>query len=281
MLTIKAVLDEQEIFTSQVWADVVDYVRNALDLQEDNEYITNIIDEAMRSDFGDWEMLPEYGETTPDAAAIQRQVDAIIGANALYWRKLVDLIGIEWHPEYNVDAHESRSTAYGQHVTQDVQGARQKTDTMGPTSRTYNAQYGQQSTTEGQRSDSVVHGAESDTHAETTMDDLTYKAKTKDDKASYTDQTTKGSQTNTVASHTDNITDSTLQVTNSQQQAAVTDVTTSQQHTDTETVRRYGNIGVTKTSELLTDAMIYYRRSRIVPIIATEIARALTWSIWY
>ena len=84
MLTIKAVLDEQEIFTSQVWADVVDYVRNALDLQEDNEYITNIIDEAMRSDFGDWEMLPEYGETTPDAAAIQRQVDAIIGANALY-----------------------------------------------------------------------------------------------------------------------------------------------------------------------------------------------------
>lgn len=286
-ITLKEALSKTAIFQSQIWSDTVSYIRDKLDIKVDDAYITNIIDEHIRSDYGDWELYPEYVDSmsasdfTLDLAAIQRQVDAVIGTNSLYWRKMVDMLDIEWHPEYNVDAYETRTTEYGEHVTEQDVGARQKTDVNGPTSRTYNAAYGQQSSTEGQRSDSIAHGAETDQHYETTMNDLTYKAKTKDDSAAYTDQSTKGSQTNTIAAHTDNITDSTISVTNSESQAAATDTTTSNEHTDTETTRRYGNIGVTKTSELLTDAMIYYRRSRIVPIIAVEIAKSLTWAVWY
>lgn len=62
---------------------------------------------------------------------------------------------------------------------------------------------------------------------------------------------------------------------------AHTDTFTSQSHQDVETVIRQGNIGVTMTTELLRDFQKFARQSRLVPIIAIEIAKALAFSVWY
>lgn len=51
--------------------------------------------------------------------------------------------------------------------------------------------------------------------------------------------------------------------------------------TDTITVLRQGNIGVTMTTELLSEFQKYARKSKLVPIIAQEISKSLAFAIWY
>ena len=59
-----------------------------------------------------------------------------------------------------------------------------------------------------------------------------------------------------------------------------TDSDTSNAHTDRVTIRRYGNIGVTKTTELLSDYWDFVQRS-VTPIIARTLARELCVTLWW
>ena len=59
-----------------------------------------------------------------------------------------------------------------------------------------------------------------------------------------------------------------------------TDTDTSNAHTDRVTIRKYGNIGVTKSTELLSDYWDFVQRS-VTPVIARTLARELCITLWW
>ena len=332
-MTLHDVLKNRAVFNSAIWSDIVDYVRDYIDpVDEHEQYTINSVDRYMDVEFGTWELLPVlHNEDIADVTEIQNHVDAVIAANRDYWTRFIDTLRAEFNPLYNVDATEITTSEYGEHEIENAHGAKSMSDNIGAVTRTlqHGAQtdttaygehetttelgkrqtdtvYGKQAVTAGQRQDTHAHGAQTDTHSSTTMDDLTFKAKTQDTHAQYSDTDTIGSQETTTDEHTDTFTqaaatdtetsgahtdkvtratytdtDGTAARTNTHTEQAVTDTETSGEHTDTVTLRRYGNIGVTKSTELLEDFREFARHSRIVPIIAVEIAKALTFSVWY
>lgn len=154
-------------------------------------------------------------------------------------------------------------------------------------------------------------------HDETTMDSLTYKAKTRDTveqsdagsdtESAYADKY--GEYTDTVANgptksttdtnqHTDELTithrrndsDATPEDNTYTRQNyddvhetdSRTNTKTSDAYTDVDTIHRYGNIGVTKSTELLEDNIEFGKKLRLATIIANEISKKLALAcIWY
>lgn len=332
-MTLHDVLKNRAVFNSAIWSDIVDYVRDYIDpVDEHEQYTINSVDRYMDMEYGTWELLPIlHNEDIADVTEIQNHVDAVIAANRDYWTRFIDTLRAEFNPLYNVDATEVTTSHYGEHVTTtDHDGGTTTTNHGGNTRNyTHGAQqdttfygeqqittdlgerqtdtvYGEQKVTAGQRDDEHGHGAQTDTHSSTTMDDLTFKPKTQDTHAIYTDTDTIGEQETTTDEHQDTFmqnaaqdvetsaayqdsvlrnqykdTDSTVTNSSTQVDNNLTDTQTSEEHEDRVTLRRYGNIGVTKSTELLEDFREFARRSRIVPIIAVEIAKALTFSVWY
>lgn len=110
----------------------------------------------------------------------------------------------------------------------------------------------------GKHDDEVQHGQHTDdtTNSQTTMDDTsTFKPKAK---------------TST----------STPQYSDTYKYPEYTNTETSQAHSDTVTIRRYGNIGVTKSTELLADYWEFVQRS-VTPVIARTLARELCVALWW
>lgn len=163
-----------------------------------------------------------------------------------------------------------------------------------------------------------VKGRTETTHQETTMDNLTFRDKSKDieeqtfnNKGSDTesayanvskehedyvlngptkDETTVSQHEDTeTITHRRNASDAKPEANvtevegpeDTHETDAHTDTYTSQPHQDVETVIRQGNIGVTMTTQLLRDFQKFARESRLVPIISIEIAKALAFSVWY
>lgn len=289
--------DGGTVFASEIWADEIDQIRQLLDPAADNAYTFNSVDAYMLEEYGDLEMLPGllHDDYTPDMEAVQLKVDAIFGKNKDYWIRMLDSLLAHFDPLYNVDAYETQTTAYGSHEVTDARGARQRTDTLAPTQETtqHGAQggsvtYGATENTEGRREDSTTDGAQTITRSESTMDDLTFKAKSQDTHAAVNNSSVKGQQVNSSAQHIDSTsvngytdTVSTIQAVNTSADAAATDKTTSGAHTDTVTIRRYGNIGVTMSTQLLTDFQRFARESKLVPIISEELVKALCFCVWY
>lgn len=288
-MTLSDLLKTNSVFASTVWASFITYIRDLLDLDPLSElqsvppYPINTIDENLYVHYGDLELVPSLytvvdGEETVNTQQLTRSVDAIIGKNLQYWKRLADSLLAEFDPLYNVDAHETTTTQYGQHVTQDAKGQRQRTDVHG--AQDISVGYGEKQITEGQRSDSRTNGAQSITTGETTMDNTaSYTPRIKEDHAQISDSATKGQQINTEGSHTDRT--QTTQYSDTSTDNAVTDTLTSQTHTDTVTIRRYGNIGVTMSTQLLSDFQRFARESDLVGIIAAELAKELTFGVWY
>lgn len=281
-MRLSDLIQQHSIFNSVIWDDFVQSIRAYVDPQETAAF--NTVDEYILAEYGDTEVLPMYyrydndDTEVVDDAAVTRHIDAVIGANIPYWSRLLQSLLAEFDPLYNVDATETTTTVHGEHETTDAKGARTHTDTLGPTEET--TEYGQQSATSGARSDSSTDGAQEITHKETTMDDTaTFRNKTQDSHAAVNNSFSKGAQTDTVQQHTDTV--STVQVQNTATDTAVTDKVTSGEHTDTETVRRYGNIGVTMSTQLLRDFQKFARESDLVHIIADTLSRSLTYSIWF
>lgn len=283
-MTLEELSERSNIFYSNVWADFVEEIRAYIDGTETADpYRINTINEYIKEEYGALEVLPKYyvinnNDYIVNENYVRNTVDAIIGANKPYWERLLQSLLAEFDPLYNVDATETTTTVYGEHETTDAKGARTHTDTLGPTEET--TEYGQQSATSGARSDSSTDGAQEITHKETTMDDTAaFRNKTQDSHAAVNNSFSKGSQTDTVQQHTDTV--STTQVQNTATDNAVNDKITSGEHTDSETVRRYGNIGVTMSTQLLRDFQKFAKESDLVHIIADTLSRSLTFSIWY
>lgn len=288
-MTLAGLLEARSVFSSTVWADFISYIRDLLDLDPYSDppaqtYPINTVDSNLMVHYGDLELMPGLytiasdGTETINTTAVTMSIDAIIGKNLQYWKRLADSLLAEFDPLYNVDAHETTTTQYGQHVTQDAKGQRQRTDVHG--AQDISVGYGEKTITEGQRSDSRTNGAQNITTSETTMDNTaTYTPRTKEEHAAISDSATKGQQINTEGSHTDRT--QTTQYSDTSTDNAVTDTLTSQTHTDTVTIRRYGNIGVTMSTQLLSDFQRFARESDLVGIIAAELAKELTFGVWY
>lgn len=284
-MTLSELLEQHSIFHSLVWYDVITELRDFIDYdpQGDSPIPINTVDQYIKAEYGDCEVLPMYytivdGEEAVKEQEVTSHIDAVIGANIPYWTRLLQSLLAEFDPLYNVDAHETTTTVYGEHETTDAKAARTHTDTLAPTEETRN--YGAQSITSGARDDSSTDGAQEITQKETTMDDTTtFRNKSQETHASVQNSFKKGSQTDTTLAHTDRV--STIQVQNTANDAAATDTLTSKTHTDIVTVRRYGNIGVTMSTQLLRDFQLFARESRLVNIIAETLARSLALLIWY
>lgn len=298
-MTLRDILKITYIFDSVIWADAIETIRDHLDPHDEGSHIYtfNSVDAYILTEFADWEVVPDLiddGEL--DESELRRRVDSIIGVNKDYWLRMVESLEAEFNPLYNVDANETTTSSYGIHETTNAIGQRQRTDTNAPTQETtqYGAaetetEFGSQQYTSGARSDSTTDGAQEITHKRTTMDDTaTFKNESRDEHAAVSNSSTKGAQIDSTTAHTDKVTAkthtdtvSTIQTINTAVDAAATDTVTSKAHSDTVTVRRYGNIGVTMSTQLLSDFQRFARESKLVPIIAVEISRALTFSIWY
>lgn len=284
-MTLSELLEQHSIFHSLVWYDVITELRDFIDIdpQGESPVPINTVDEYIKAEYGDCEVLPMYytivnGEETVKDQEVTSHIDAVIGANIPYWTRLLQSLLAEFDPLYNVDAHETTTTVYGEHETTDAKGARSHTDTLAPTQET--RQYGAQSVTSGARQDSSTDGSQEITNKETTMDDTTtFRNKTQETHAAVSNSFSKGAQTDSTLAHTDTI--STIQVQNTAADTAATDTLTSKTHTDTVTVRRYGNIGVTMSTQLLRDFQLFAKESRLVNIIAETLARSLALLIWY
>lgn len=288
-MLFKDLVNQHSIFISVIWYDFVCYIRDLIDQDpfkdpQPDTYPINTIDENLIEHFGNLEVIPSLYDVQADGTevvnnpALVHTIDAIIGRNLQYWKRLADSLLAEFDPLYNVDAHETTTTEYGQHVTQDAKGQKQRTDVHGAQSQT-NA-YAQRQTTNGARSDYTIDKAHDIDHGETTQDyTAAYTPKTQDSYGEHRTDIEKGQEVITEAGHNDTV--SSQQYTDTSTDAAATDTLTSQSHTDTVTIRRYGNIGVTMSTQLLRDFQKFARESDLVGIIASEFAKEMTFGVWY
>lgn len=149
----------------------------------------------------------------------------------------------QYGQEQNTMQHGSAvdSVQYGAHETNETH----KTSPFNDTNELYNT--GKDITDSGAHTDTTTRGTYTDTETRNTKTDtLTRNTHTDTNTlATYTDTETVGGKTdtNTLAAYTD-----------SETVGAKTDTNTRDARTDIDTIRRYGNIGVTKSSELLVDA---------------------------
>ena len=288
-MLFKDLVNQHSIFISVVWYDFVCYIRDLIDQDpfkdpQPDTYPINTIDENLIEHFGNLEVIPSLYDVQADGTEVVNNpelvhtIDAIIGRNLQYWKRLADSLLAEFDPLYNVDAHETTTTEYGQHVTKDAKGEKQRTDVHGAQSET--AAYAQRKTTNGARSDYTVDKAHDIDHGETTMDNTAaYTPKTQDSYGDHRTEIEKGQEVITEAEHDDTL--SSKEYTDTSTDAASTDTLTSQSHTDTVTIRRYGNIGVTMSTQLLRDFQKFARESDLVGIIASEFAKEMTFGVWY
>ena len=288
-MLFKDLITQHSIFISVVWYDFVCYIRDLIDQDpfkdpQPDTYPINTIDENLREHFGNLEVIPSLYDVQADGTEIVNNpelvhtIDAIIGRNLQYWKRLADSLLAEFNPLYNVDANETTRTDYGQHITTDAKGQKKRTDVYGAQSET--AAYAQKQTTDGARSDYTTDGAHDISRSSTTMDDTAnYTPTTKDAYGQHRTDTQKGQQIITEAAHNDTV--SSLEHTDTSTDDASTDTLTSQTHTDTVTIRRFGNIGVTMSTQLLRDFQKFARESDIVGIIAAEFAKEMTFGVWY
>ena len=175
------------------------------------------------------------------------EITGVVWVHLDSWARLYYALNEQYNPLYNVDgttettfSEKNDITTYGATSNSDTYGARSMSDTFGAVSIADN--YGQKETTNGSRNDSRTEyqvGFDSTIETET--------GRNSDAIGSQT--ITEGAQSN---SHTEQ------SRTDSHTEQSRTDTHTGATHTDnyrsgahTEIVTRFGNIGVTKSTELL------------------------------
>lgn len=206
-------------------------------------------------------------DTTLDEVCLDwlQDVNSIVFSHLNDWAKMYSASIKDYEPLWNVDG--TVVTTYGETENTKVMGATQATDVFGNTSET--TQYGQKQRTDvmGATQTTDVFGNTSETlgsHTDTTTQHArSYSSATTVEPES--EDTVYGSQTNTSVAHTDTHSDiahtdthtdaqssdtkTATSHTDTHSEIAHTDVDTGAEHVDTE--RRTGNIGVTKSTELI------------------------------
>lgn len=139
------------------------------------------------------------------------------------WARLWYALQEPYNPLYNVDG--LTTYTYGEHVSDTEHGLQEH-------------EYGQRTHTEGAKSATLGSHTDTSTAYSVSYDDTTEKETGKQSDTIGAQTNTEEQYTNTEGAHTD-------------KDKAFTDTDTSYEHTDTEL--RQGNIGVTKSTELLRD----------------------------
>lgn len=136
MKTIKDILATRSLFNSTVWEDVVDYIRDVIDVPGEtlaDDYRTNVVDDVIWHDYGDYEVLPALmqDEETVSELFLTRTINAVIGTHAIEWKKKADALETEFNMAENVDEYSNTTTTYGDHYTDDIRAKRTNTDRPG------------------------------------------------------------------------------------------------------------------------------------------------------
>lgn len=189
--------------------------------------------------------------------AWQDDVKAVLAVYMDSWARLYYALSLEYNPLYNVDgttqitySAQSDSDVYGARSESDIIAARDRSDIMGARSETDTI--GQKETTNGARTDTT-------TDYSVSFDAGTEKETGKSSDSVGSQTITEGAQSNghTATTYTDRHTEE-----------SHTDTHTANTYTDmhnkgthTETTLRQGNIGVTKSTELLESEYEFRKRN--------------------
>ena len=197
-------------------------------------------------------------------------IKAILSVYLDSWARLYYALSLQYNPLYNVDG--TTETIYSQKTLTDNMGARSETDQIGAKDRS--DIMGARSETDTIGAKETTNGARSDTSTDYSVsyDSATEKETGKSVDGIGQQVINEGSQSNghTATTYTDRHTEE--QHTDTHSATAYIDTHTEGQHT--ETVNRYGNIGVTKSSELLESEFEIRKRNffhEIFVIISNEL----------
>lgn len=237
------------------------------------DYATShaVFDKAFTHKFGE-RVIDLESDTLSDAITEFRGITSGVAMlNLSNWARLYYALSLDYNPLYNVDGlttfthgAQSETYSYGKDKTTSQYGATQDTMQYGATQDT--TEYGATSDTIGTHTDTATNYA------------VSFDAAT--EKETGKTSNVIGSQTNTSLLHTDVASSiqhsdisSSLQHTDTAERDARSDGKSTTQYVDTEL--RQGNIGVTKSTELLRDAYDLYTQTKgfwdtIFKILANE-----------
>ena len=218
---------------------ITDYVTNHAAL--DRYFVMNFGERTYNSLFANPDTLSGlFTEWKTD-------ISSVLSVYIESWARLYYALNLDYNPLYNVDG--TTETTYSQKQLTDTMGARSESDVIA--SRDRSDIMGARSETESIGQKEITNGTRSDTSTDYSVsyDSATEKETGKSVDAIGQQIVTEGAQSNghTSATYTDRHTEEAHTDTHSA--LGYTDTHTTGQHT--ETVRRFGNIGVTKSSELL------------------------------
>lgn len=237
------------------------------------DYATShaVFDKAFSHKFGE-RVIDLEADTLSDAITEFRGITSGVAMlNLSNWARLYYALSLDYNPLYNVDGlttytHGATSETYtfGKDKTTSQYGATQDTVQYGATQDT--TEYGATSRTEGANTDT-------DTNYAVSFDSAAEKETSKAVRENGSKTTTETLHTDTQSSIQHSDISSSLQHTDSTERDARSDGKTTTQYIDTEL--RQGNIGVTKSTELLRDAYELYTQTKgfwdtIFKILANE-----------
>lgn len=237
------------------------------------DYATShaVFDKAFTHKFGE-RVIDLEADTLSDAVTEFRGITSgVTMLNLSNWARLYYALSLDYNPLYNVDGlttytHGATSETYtfGKDKTTSQYGATQDTVQYGATEDT--TEYGATSKTEG------AHLV-TDTDYVMSYDSATEKESGKQTHDNAAKTTTELLHTDTQSSIQHSDISSSLQHTDSTERDARSDGKSTTQYVDTEL--RQGNIGVTKSTELLRDAYDLYTQTKgfwdtIFKILANE-----------
>lgn len=237
------------------------------------DYATShaVFDKAFTHKFGE-RVIDLESDTLSDAITEFRGITSgVTMLNLSNWARLYYALSLDYNPLYNVDGlttytHGATSETYtfGKDKTTSQYGATQDTVQYGATEDT--TEYGATSKTEGAHLDT-------DTDYVMSYDSATEKESGKQTHDNAAKTTTELLHTDTQSSIQHSDISSSLQHTDTSERDARSDGKTTTQYIDTEL--RQGNIGVTKSTELLKDTYALYTETNgfwdtIFKILANE-----------
>ena len=237
------------------------------------DYATShtVFDKAFTHKFGE-RVIDLEADTLSDAVTEFRGITSgVTMLNLSNWARLYYALSLDYNPLYNVDGlttytHGATSETYtfGKDKTTSQYGATQDTVQYGATQDT--TEYGATSKTEGANTDT-------DTNYAVSFDSAAEKETSKAVRENGSKTTTETLHTDTQSSIQHSDISSSLQHTDVAERDARSDGKTTTQYIDTEL--RQGNIGVTKSTELLKDTYALYTETKgfwdtIFKILANE-----------
>lgn len=185
---------------------------------------------------------------------------AIANVYARKWHYLITMSETAWNPFFNVDGVEETTTVHGKKVDSTEYGATENSTEYGATENSMEYGNTKNTTSYGLDKTTIKTGEQNgETHTKTNPyndSDVSYEKDSTTNKVNErTDETTRNSHTDELTSdrHTDKATGKAH--TDKATGKAHTDTNTQETYTDVVTYTRAGNIGITKTTELIESAI--------------------------